>query len=312
MPLWRFAAFSTTLSAFPCAFGIQPYTSMASHAPNDSQDSQPSAAETQGSTGNAGTAAEKPSDSYVQSFARGLSVIRAFNAQRPAQTLTEIAQASGLTRAGARRILLTLVGLGYVEADGRLFRLTPKILDLGFAYLTSMPFWNLAEPIMEALSQQVHESCSVSVLDGTEIVYVLRVPARKIMTINLSIGSRLPAYCSSMGRVLLAGLSDQELDRVLHASDLRKRTQRTVTDIEELKAIIARIRAQGWAQNDQELEEGLVSLSAPIRNRAGQVIAAMNISGQANRTSAEEMVRRFLPPLLEASEKITNLVSLRT
>ncbi|TWG81467.1 IclR family transcriptional regulator [Cupriavidus gilardii J11] len=273
---------------------------MASDAPDDST-----------APGN-GAPTEKPSDSYVQSFARGLSVIRAFNAQHPAQTLTEIAQASGLTRAGARRILLTLVGLGYVQADGRLFRLTPKILDLGFAYLTSMPFWNLAEPIMEALSQQVHESCSISVLDGTEIVYVLRVPARKIMTINLSIGSRLPAYCSSMGRVLLAGLPDDELDRVLRASDLRARTRRTVTDIDQLKAIIATIRQQGWAQIDQELEEGLVSLSAPIRNRAGQVIAAMNISGQANRTSAEEMVRRFLPPLLEAADKISSMVGLRT
>ncbi|MBY4898385.1 IclR family transcriptional regulator [Cupriavidus sp. AU9028] len=257
-------------------------------------------------------AAEKPSDSYVQSFARGLSVIRAFNASRPAQTLTEIAQASGLTRAGARRILLTLVSLGYVQAEGRLFRLTPKILDLGFAYLTSMPFWNVAEPIMEALSQEVHESCSVSVLDGTEIVYVLRVPARKIMTINLSIGSRLPAYCSSMGRVLLAGLTDEELDRTLRASDLRQRTGRTVTDIDRLKAIVAQVRQQGWAQIDQELEEGLVSLSAPIRNRSGQVIAAMNISGQANRTSAEEMVQRFLPPLLAASEKISSLVGLRS
>lgn len=273
---------------------------MASHAPHD-----PSADSTR-------AAAEKPSDSYVQSFARGLSVIRAFNAQRPAQTLTEIAQASGLTRAGARRILLTLVGLGYVEADGRLFRLTPKILDLGFAYLTSMPFWNVAEPIMEALSQEVHESCSVSVLDGTEIVYVLRVPARKIMTINLSIGSRLPAYCSSMGRVLLSGLPEDELDRVLRASDLRQRTRRTLTDIDELKTVIAGIRQQGWAQIDQELEEGLVSLSAPIRNRSGRIIAAMNISGQANRTSADEMVRRFLPPLLAASEKISELVSLRT
>jgi len=261
----------------------------------------------------AGSAApEKPSDSYVQSFARGLSVIRAFNAQHPAQTLTEIAQASGLTRAGARRILLTLVGLGYVQADGRLFRLTPKILDLGFAYLTSMPFWNLAEPIMETLSQQVHESCSISVLDGTEIVYVLRVPARKIMTINLSIGSRLPAYCSSMGRVLMAGLNEAELDSVLRASELRARTTRTVTDIEALKTIVADIRTRGWALNDQELEEGLVSLAAPIRNRAGQTIAAINISGQANRTSAQEMLERFLPPLLEASEKISGLVGLRT
>ncbi|QEZ44239.1 IclR family transcriptional regulator [Cupriavidus oxalaticus] len=260
----------------------------------------------------AAAAPEKPSDSYVQSFARGLSVIRAFNAQHPAQTLTEIAQASGLTRAGARRILLTLVGLGYVQADGRLFRLTPKILDLGFAYLTSMPFWNLAEPIMETLSQQVHESCSISVLDGTEIVYVLRVPARKIMTINLSIGSRLPAYCSSMGRVLMAGLNEAELDSVLRASELRARTGRTVTDIDALKTIIADIGKRGWALNDQELEEGLVSLAAPIRNRAGQTIAAINISGQANRTSAQEMLERFLPPLLEASEKISGLVGLRT
>jgi IclR family pca regulon transcriptional regulator len=257
-------------------------------------------------------APEKPSDSYVQSFARGLAVIRAFDAQHPAQTLTEIAQASGLTRAGARRILLTLVGLGYVKADGRLFRLTPRILDLGFAYLTSMPFWNLAEPIMEALSQTVHESCSITVLDGTEVVYVLRVPARKIMTINLSIGSRLPAYCSSMGRVLLAGLPEDELDRVLQASDLRQRTRRTVTDPAELKDLITGIRARGWAQVDQELEEGLVSLAAPIRNRAGQVIAAINVSGQANRTSGDEMVERFLPSLLEASEKISNLVGLRT
>ncbi|WP_432261629.1 IclR family transcriptional regulator [Cupriavidus sp. TMH.W2] len=255
---------------------------------------------------------EKPSDSYVQSFARGLSVIRAFNAQHPAQTLTEIAQASGLTRAGARRILLTLVGLGYVQADGRLFRLTPKILDLGFAYLTSMPFWNLAEPIMETLSQQVHESCSISVLDGTEIVYVLRVPARKIMTINLSIGSRLPAYCSSMGRVLMAGLTEPELDSVLRATDLRARTGRTVTDPDTLKAIVADVRKRGWALNDQELEEGLVSLAAPIRNRAGHTIAAINISGQANRTSAQEMLERFLPPLLEASGKISGLVGLRT
>ncbi|QUN26172.1 IclR family transcriptional regulator [Cupriavidus sp. KK10] len=275
-------------------------------SPADSRQNPPQAPQTAAAT------PEKPSDSYVQSFARGLSVIRAFNAQHPAQTLTEIAQASGLTRAGARRILLTLVGLGYVQADGRLFRLTPKILDLGFAYLTSMPFWNLAEPIMETLSQQVHESCSISVLDGTEIVYVLRVPARKIMTINLSIGSRLPAYCSSMGRVLLAGLAEPELDSVLRATEMRARTGRTVTDVDALKAIVADIRKRGWALNDQELEEGLVSLAAPIRNRAGHTIAAINISGQANRTSAQEMLERFLPPLLEASEKISGLVGLRT
>jgi IclR family pca regulon transcriptional regulator len=132
------------------------------------------------------------------------------------------------------------------------------------------------------------------------------------MTINLSIGSRLPAYCSSMGRVLLSGLDDDTLDRVLRDTVLEARTRRTVTDIDQLKSLIADIRTRGWAQNDQELEEGLVSLAAPIRNRAGQIIAAINISGQANRTSAQEMADRFLPPLLEASEKISGLVGLRT
>ena len=178
----------------------------------------------------------KPGDSYVQSFARGLAVIRVFDAARPEQTLTEVASATGLTRAGARRILLTLQTLGYVEADGRLFRLTPKILELGFAYLTSMPFWNLADPVMEQLSEQIHESCSAAVLDRTEIVYVLRVPTRKIMTINLSIGSRLPAYCTSMGRVLLSALDDAALDETLAQSGIRAHTARTITDLGELKA----------------------------------------------------------------------------
>lgn len=188
--------------------------------------------------------AEKPSDSYVQSFARGLSVIRAFNAERPEQTLSEVAEATGLTRAGARRILLTLVSLGYVSFEGRLFRLTPKILDLGFAYLTSMPFWNLAEPVMEELVQTVHESCSASVLDGTEIVYVLRVPTQKIIALNLAVGSRLPAFCTSMGRVLLSGLPEDRLDIVLRESDRRARTQRTVTEVDALKAVIAGVRSR--------------------------------------------------------------------
>jgi IclR family transcriptional regulator, pca regulon regulatory protein len=253
----------------------------------------------------------KPGDSYVQSFARGLSVIRAFNAEHPEQTLTEVAAATGLTRAGARRILLTLQTLGYVEADGRLFRLTPRILDLGFAYLTSMPFWNLAEPVMEQLSEQVHESCSAAVLDHAEIVYVLRVPTRKIMAINLSIGSRLPAYCTSMGRVLLATLDDAELDATLARSPLKAHTPRTLTDPAELKEAIALVRRQGWAIVDQELEAGLISLSAPIRNRRGQVIAAMNISGNAQRHSAKQMVKTFLEPLLEAAQSVSEMVARR-
>ncbi|AAU46828.1 helix-turn-helix domain-containing protein [Burkholderia pseudomallei] len=253
----------------------------------------------------------KPGDSYVQSFARGLAVIRAFDAEHPEQTLTEVASATGLTRAGARRILLTLQTLGYVEADGRLFRLTPKILDLGFAYLTSMPFWNLAEPVMEQLSARIHESCSAAVLDRTEIVYVLRVPTHKIMTINLSIGSRLPAYCTSMGRVLLSSLDAAALDDTLARSTLRAYTPRTLTDPAALKDEIATVRSQGWAIVDQELEAGLISLSAPIRNRRGQVIAAMNISGNAQRHTAKQMVKAFLDPLLEASQTVSQLVARR-
>jgi DNA-binding IclR family transcriptional regulator len=156
----------------------------------------------------------KPGDAYVQSFARGLEVIRSFSTEAPRQTLTEVAGRSGLSRAGARRILLTLETLGYVHNDGKLFSLTPRILDLGFAYLSSMPIWNLAEPVMEALVAEVKESCSAAALDGTDIVYVLRVPTHKIMSISLGVGSRLPAYCTSMGRMLLSALPEAEAHEV--------------------------------------------------------------------------------------------------
>jgi IclR family pca regulon transcriptional regulator len=254
---------------------------------------------------------ERPGDSFVQSFARGLAVIRAFDATKPHQTLSEVAASAGMTRAAARRILLTLQTLGYVDADGRQFRLTAKILDLGFAYLTSMPIWNLAEPVMEHLVAQVHESCSASVLDKTDIVYVLRVPTQKIITINLATGSRLPAFCTSMGRVLLAGLDEEKLDAVLAASELRQRTPRTVIEPDKLKALIAQVREQNWAIVDQELEVGLISLSAPIRDRQGRIIAAMNISGNAQRSTARQMIRDFLPPLQAAAQRVSAMVALR-
>lgn len=256
--------------------------------------------------------APQPGDSYVQSFARGLEVIRTFNAQAPQQTLSEVAQRSGLTRAGARRILLTLQALGYVHTDGKLYRLTPRILDLGFAYLSSMPIWNLAEPVMEALVAQVKESCSAAVLDATDIVYVLRVPTHKIMSITLGVGSRLPAYCTSMGRVLLADLADDELVARLKASDLQPRTRHSVTDIDTLVARVAQARRQGWCIVNQELEEGLISMAAPITNSAGRTVAALNISGQANRTSARAMQENLLPALLEASRTVSRLLGQRS
>ncbi|ODS71596.1 MAG: IclR family transcriptional regulator [Bordetella sp. SCN 67-23] len=252
--------------------------------------------------------AVKPSDAYVQSFARGLAVIRAFNAERPAMTLTEVAEAAGLTRAGARRILLTLVQLGYVATEGRQFRLTPRILELGFAYLTSMPFWDLAEPIMEQLTNEAHQSCSATVLDGTDIVYVLRIPTGRIMSINLGIGSRLPAYCSAMGRVLLAGLADAEIDAALARSDLRAHTPLTVTDPAQLKAAILKVREQGWSLVDRELETGLVAIAAPIRDRSGRTVAALNLSGQAHLVTARQMQDELLPLLSRAAERINDLM----
>jgi len=250
----------------------------------------------------------EPGDSYVQSFARGLAVVRTFSGEAPAQTITEVAERAGLTRAGARRILLTLQHLGYVEAEGRLFRLTPKILDLGFAYLSSLPLWNLAEPVMEDLVADIKESCSAAVLDATDIVYVLRVPTHKIMAINLGVGSRLPAYCSSMGRVLLSGLPDEQIDARLAASDLVQRTPKTETDPTRLRALIEQVRVQGWALVAEELEEGLVSLAAPIRGRNGEVVAAINVSGQQHRTPPVVMLERFLPKLLAAAHQISSMI----
>ena len=250
----------------------------------------------------------RPSDSYVQSFARGLDVIRSFGAAAPRQTLTEVADATGMTRAGARRILLTLQTLGYVRADGRMFELTPKILDLGFAYLTSMPMWHIAQPVMDALVEQTHESCSIAVLDGQDVVYVMRVHTHKIMSTNLGIGSRLPAFWTSLGRVLLAEMPAPELQNLLDARDRTQFTRHTVQDDAALLAQISQVRKQGWCLLNQELEEGLTSVAAPIRNARGQVVAAMNISGQANRTTPEVMQRDLLPQLLQAAGRVSGLL----
>jgi IclR family pca regulon transcriptional regulator len=249
-------------------------------------------------------AGPRPGDTYVQSFARGLAVIRSFSAQAPAQSLSEVAARTGLTRAGARRILLTLEGLGYVQSEGRQFRLTPKILDLGFAYLSSLPLWNLAEPVMEALVADVKESCSAAVLEGADIVYVLRVPTHKIMSITLGVGSRLPAYCTSMGRVLLAGLPDEDLEGYLDRVKLSRLTARTVATPAALRTELRKVRAQGYAIVDQELEEGLRSVAAPIRDRAGAVIGAANVSVHASRNSVESIRRDLLPHLLATVAKI--------
>jgi IclR family transcriptional regulator, pca regulon regulatory protein len=244
------------------------------------------------------------SPDFVQSLERGLAVIRAFDRSRPELTLSEVAVATGVTRAAARRFLLTLAELGYVRNDGRFFSLSPRVLELGYAYLSSLTLPEVAGPHLEALVAEVGESSSVSVLDGADIVYVARVPVSRIMTVAISVGTRFPAYATSMGRVLLAGLPEDELDAYLTKVQLEPRTPHTVGSVTALRAEVARVRAQGWALVDQELEEGLRAVAAPIRDHSGRTIAAVNVSAHAGRTPVASMRRMFVPPLLAAAARI--------
>ncbi|WUI01281.1 helix-turn-helix domain-containing protein [Spirillospora sp. NBC_00431] len=241
---------------------------------------------------------------FVQSLERGLNVIRAFDATTPRLTLSEVAHATGLTRAAARRFLLTLVDLGYVRSDGRRFSLTPRVLRLGYAYLSSLSLPEVAEPHLEALVATVHESSSVSVLEGDDIVYVARVPTSRIMTVTVSVGTRFPAFATSMGRVLLADLPEAELDERLAEAARHPLTARTTTDPAALRREIDRARRQGWSLVDQELEDGLRSIAVPIRDGSGRVVAAADISAASSRTPAARMRRELLPLLLDATAKI--------
>jgi IclR family pca regulon transcriptional regulator len=249
---------------------------------------------------------------FVQSLERGLSVIRAFDHDHAELTLSEVAAVTGVTRAVARRFLLTLESLGYVRSDGRFFSLTAKVLELGYAYLSSLSLPEVAEPHLEALVGEVNESSSVSVLDGQDVVYVARVPVSRIMTVSISVGTRFPAYATSMGRVLLAGMPEPDLAAYLSAVRLEKLTARTVSSVAALRGEVARARSQGWALVNQELEEGLRALAVPIRDRAGVVVAALNVSAHASRTSLETMRRNLLPPLLKAAARVEADLPART
>ena len=252
---------------------------------------------------------ERADGDFVQSLARGLSVIRAFDADHPELTLSDVARRAGITRAAARRFLLTLEALGYVapstgSGTGKSFRLTPRVLELGFSYLSSLSLPEIVQPHLEALSRDVDESVSAAVLDGADIVYIARVPTRRIMSVRITIGTRFPAYATSMGRVLLAGLTDAAAGAALAASALAPLTERTVTDPAALRAELERVRAQGWSVVDGELEPGLRSVAAPLRARDGSVVAALNVSTSATRDSVDHLLEVYLPPLLRTAESI--------
>lgn len=243
-------------------------------------------------------------DHFVQSLERGLAVIRAFGPEEPELTLSDVARSTGLTRAAARRFLLTLADLGYVRSDGKRFALTPRVLELGYSYLSALSLPEIAEPHLERLAAEVHESSSVSVLDGDDIVYVGRVPTSRIMRVSINVGTRFPAYATSMGRILLAALPDDALDAYLERAQIRPLTPRALSSADALRAELTQIRSQGWALVDQELEEGLRSVAAPVRDREGRVVAAVNVSAHASRASREAVRNTLLPPLLATAERI--------
>lgn len=251
---------------------------------------------------------EERSRDFIQSLERGLAVINSFSRDRQTQTLSEVANHAGLTRATARRILLTLSELGYVRQNGRGFALTPRVLDLGYSFLSSFRVVELAQQPMELLVDEVKESSSMSILDDTEIVYVARVPTTRIMTIALALGSRLPVYPTSMGRVLLAGSTDRVIDEYLERIELLPLTPHTVTDPAELRDRLELVRKEGFALVDQELEEGVRSIAAPITNSRGEVIAAMNVSCHAARVTVSRMKSELKPRLLATAGEISSSV----
>jgi IclR family pca regulon transcriptional regulator len=246
---------------------------------------------------------------FIAGLGKGLGVIECFDDEHAQLTIAGVAAKTGLSRAAARRCLLTLQELGYVDYDSNLFRLTPRVLRLGYAYIVSSELPQIVQPHLERLSGQIRESCSASILDGGEVLYIARAATKRIMSVNLGVGTRLPAYCTSMGRVLLAALDPDEAARRIASSRRTQFTPHTRTRKEELAEILRSVREKGYCVIDQELEIGLVSMAVPVFNNAGQTVAALNIGTQAPRVNAAEMPARFLPALLEAQKSLRPLIN---
>ncbi|KAB2655998.1 IclR family transcriptional regulator [Brucella tritici] len=245
---------------------------------------------------------------FVGGFAKGLKVIEAFGGDQSRLSIAEVSKITGLDRATARRCLLTLAELGYAEYDGKFFMLLPKILRLGHAYLSLTPLPTIIQPHLDQLSDTVGESASASVLDGTEIVYIARASQMRVMSINLMAGSRLPAYCASMGRVLLAWLHEPEAQALLERTERKALTPFTKVEIGPLMAELSTIRGQGYAINDQELELGLRSIAVPVLNHRGLVVAALNIGAPVAHIETHDLVERFLPAMLQIQSDLRSLL----
>jgi IclR family pca regulon transcriptional regulator len=251
---------------------------------------------------------EVPDRSFVSAIERGLSVMRAFRDQSDRMTLSDVARIVSLPRATVRRCLLTLQALGYVESQGRYFSLSPQVLTLAQAYLSSSPLPRIAQSALERVSERLGESCSLSLLHGDEAIYIARSTRKRIGSLHRDVGSHLPAHCTSMGRVLLAALSDPDLDAYFATARLEAFTHNTVTDKAQLRELLAKVKKQGYSVVDQELEPELRSIAIPVQNASGRVIAALNVSAQASKTSKKQMLENFLPVLREAASEMRPLL----
>jgi IclR family pca regulon transcriptional regulator len=245
---------------------------------------------------------------HMLGLEKGLAVIACFDAAHQRLTIADVARMTGLTRATARRCLITLNRIGYAETDGRFFTLTPRVLKLGYAYLSSTPLTAILQNALERLSETIGESSSASILDGNEIVYVARAATKRIMSIGLSVGARLPAFCTSMGRVLLAALPEEEARQRVEASPRQPLTAKTVIDVERIMERLATARAEGHSVIDQELEIGLISIAVPVIDARGRTLAAINVGTQATRFSPDLLAREFLPRLRAAQIELSRIV----
>ena len=246
--------------------------------------------------------------SFMTSLARGLAVIRAFSDQRRSMTIAQISHKTGIPRASVRRCLHTLKQLGYADADANNFSLKPKVLTLGYSYLSSTPLTVSTHPYLNQISRALNESCSLAVLEDGEVLYVARSATSRIMSVSLNTGSRLPAYCTSLGRVMLAHMEDDALNAYLDKVKLKAYTERTVVSAKRLREILAEVRSSGYALVEEELEIGLRSIAVPVRGASGNVLAALNVSAQATRISSRKMKEEFLPVLQHGAQELSILL----
>lgn len=251
---------------------------------------------------------EPTNKDFVGSLEKGLRVIRTFETGEGRMTLSEVAKAADLPRAGARRLLLTLNALGYVSSDGKFFELAPKVLELGFSYLSSQHWLSVASPVLEQLRDELDEAVSITTLEGTEVVYVARFPVDRVMTMAMDIGSRKPAYCTAMGRVLLSGLPDTKVRTVLQNSNMGPLTERTLHTLNDVADCILNVRKQGYCIVDRELENSLVAISVPLKNYHGEVLGAVNVCGHPSNLTLENLEDRCLPALRCATDRIAKIL----